>query len=212
MKKCIIIAALAPENIQKYVTIHQDDLVVCADAGYEAASCQDIVPHAVIGDFDSISPCFMENLLDKTEVMVFPHRKDETDAFLCYQYGKSKGYTAFLLFGGIGGRADHTFGNMQIMIHALNQGDQFSIYTERNEMRAYLPGNWEIERKEDWNLSVFSYAPVSTGIYLSGVSYPIENGTLTWDFPLGVSNKWVNETASLTFESGLLMVILSKGD
>ncbi len=209
MKKCIIIAAFAPNNIRNLLSIHEDDLILCADAGYEQALAQGLAPHAVIGDLDSLA---LKNipLPDQSLLVTYPKEKDETDSFLCYQYGKEKGYSHFILLGGIGGRLDHTIGNIQMMVHALNQGEQLSVYTDENEMYAYLPGTWEIKRKKGWKLSLFSYAPLSKGIDLSGVAYPIEKGKLTWDFPLGISNEWISPAAKLSFSHGLLLVILSK--
>ena len=208
MKKCIIIAALAPDNMKERITIAPDDLVLCADIGYQAALAQGIVPHGVLGDFDS-APIPTENLFPNSTISVFPKEKDETDTYLCYQYGKKEGYQNFLLVGGIGGRSDHTFANIQTMVGALEKGDCFAIVGKQDEIKIFLPGTWSIPRKKGWKLSLFSFGPVVKGVHLSGVAYPLENATLTWGFPLGTSNQWVQDKADLSFTQGVLMVILS---
>ena len=209
MKKCIIIAALAPDNIKQLVSLEKEDLILCADTGYDKAVAQGIVPHGIIGDFDSLNAT-REKIAKEIMLVSFPKEKDETDTHLCYQYGKEQGYQKFILFGGIGGRADHTYGNIQIMLNALLNKDQFSIIGKENRMQVYLPGRWLIEKIPRWTLSVFSYSPKAEEVYLTGVKYPICNGTLTWDYPLGVSNSWAEDRAELSFSKGVILVILSE--
>ena len=210
MKKCIIIAALAPENIAERIEIHSDDLILCADVGYTIALAQNIIPHGVIGDFDS-APFPIAEKFPHSFIQKHSAQKDETDVYLCYQYGKNQGYHHFVLLGGIGGRADHTFGNIQMMAGAVLAGEAFSVIGKEDEMTVYAPGRWKLKAKEDWKLSLFSYAPISRGISLTGVAYPLVDAELTWDFPLGVSNQWSQPTAELQFTEGLLLVILSNG-
>ena len=42
---------------------------------------------------------------------------------------------------------------------------------------------------------------------LEGLYYPLENGTLTAGFPLGVSNHFTGEKAEISVEDGSLLVI-----
>ena len=43
-------------------------------------------------------------------------------------------------------------------------------------------------------------------ITLEGLQYPLTGGALTSDFPLGVSNHFVSDTARITAGNGLLLV------
>ncbi len=208
MKKCIIIAPLAPNKIKNHINITKDDLIVCADKGYEIAVKQGITPHAVIGDFDSLS--IKKEEISKTVKWIgYNKEKDETDTFLCYQYGMEKGYDSFVLLGGIGGRADHSYANIQTMAHGVQKGYKFKIIVEKNEIEIFPPGIWKIKEKKGWKLSVFSYGEKVSNVNLTGVKYPIHQGTLSWDFPIGVSNEWEEPFALLTFTEGFLLVILS---
>ena len=42
---------------------------------------------------------------------------------------------------------------------------------------------------------------------LRGLHYPLENGTLTAGFPLGVSNHFTGTEASVTVEAGSLLIL-----
>ena len=44
-------------------------------------------------------------------------------------------------------------------------------------------------------------------VTLEGLYYPLQNGTLTAGFPLGVSNHFTGEAAGITVKNGSLLVL-----
>jgi len=56
-------------------------------------------------------------------------------------------------------------------------------------------------------VSVFCMGADARGVTLRNLYYPLENGTLTAGFPLGVSNHFTGQEASVTVENGSLLVI-----
>ena len=56
-------------------------------------------------------------------------------------------------------------------------------------------------------LSVLSYTDESQGVTLSGMKYPLENGTLTNAFPIGQSNIVKEDVCSVEVKHGVLLVI-----
>ncbi|MEA4987868.1 MAG: thiamine diphosphokinase, partial [Anaerovorax sp.] len=103
MKRCIIITAYLKKSIRQSLRIHDDDFIICADGGYELAKKEGIVPHIVIGDFDSGNAPEK----DSETVIHVPAEKDDTDTLLCLKYGIETGFHVFGIVGGIGGRLDH---------------------------------------------------------------------------------------------------------
>jgi thiamine pyrophosphokinase len=61
-------------------------------------------------------------------------------------------------------------------------------------------------------VSVFCMGADACGVSLKGLYYPLENGTLTAGFPLGVSNHFTGETAEISVETGSLLVIWERKD
>jgi thiamine pyrophosphokinase len=45
------------------------------------------------------------------------------------------------------------------------------------------------------------------GVNLRNLQYPLENGTLTAGFPLGVSNHFIGKPAEISLESGSLLIL-----
>lgn len=81
---------------------------------------------------------------------------------------------------------------------------------EQEELLIMGAGSVTLPRKEGYALSLFSPAGEQTILSVSGVKYPLERGTLSSSFPLGVSNEWAEEQADITVEQGILLVIQSK--
>jgi len=59
-------------------------------------------------------------------------------------------------------------------------------------------------------LSVFCMGADAHGVCLSGLKYPLENGTLSAGFPLGVSNRFIGEEAAVSVSDGSLLVLYDR--
>ena len=59
-------------------------------------------------------------------------------------------------------------------------------------------------------LSLFCLGPTATGVDLSGLHYPLRNGTLTCGFPLGVSNHFEGEKSEISVKNGSLVRIYGR--
>lgn len=180
-----------------------DDLVIAADAGYKTCRSFGIVPTLVLGDFDSMAaPDDFENILR------VPVEKDDTDTFLAAKLGLERGCKAFHLYGGAGGdRPDHTMANLQMLLWLSKRGCRGYLYDRRFVYTAITNGSITIPRARDWALlSVFCMGADAHGVSLSGVQYPLENGNLSAEFPLGVSNHILAEEATVSVEDGTLLL------
>ena len=54
-------------------------------------------------------------------------------------------------------------------------------------------------------LSLLAFTPEVTGVTLRGAAGELTDATLTSRYPLGVSNEFTGDTATLRFTGGLLM-------
>ena len=106
-----------------------------------------------------------------------------------------------------GKRLDHTLANLQSLLYLRRRGARGYLYDDdflwtviENEELA-VPGTVE------WGLlSVFCLGDRAEGVDEIGLQYPLENGTLTAEFPLGVSNHIVESSATVRVRSGVLAV------
>ena len=103
MSTCYIVGA---GDFYGELSPRDGDIIIAADGGYDTLKKLGIEPDLLLGDMDSLTE--VPRALEK---LVYPVRKDETDTHLAYLEGVRRGYTDFVIYGGVGGRDDHTFAN-----------------------------------------------------------------------------------------------------
>ena len=212
MKRCILIPSYAEGPITNLITPLPTDLILCADSGLFVAMQAGIVPHAVIGDMDSLEAAgFRQSQLpDGILWVTAPRNKDQTDTALCMEYAIAQGCTEIILLGGLGGRFDHTYANLQNMVGFASKGTQVRLMDQNTIIHILTDNKLTIPKVPGFAVSIFSWTPESTGVTLSGVTYPLRSATLTHDFPLGVSNDITEAYATIEVGQGTLLVICSK--
>ena len=199
MNRCVIFCAAGFEKLA--APIGPGDLVIAADGGLHHTQKLGISPDVVLGDFDSLGYA-------PAGANVFPVEKDDTDAMLAVRRGLDMGYRDFLLYGSLDGpRLDHTVANFQTLQFLCDRG-AFGVLCGISTMAAVMKnGSLSFPSGCRGNISVFCMGPDARGVTLKGLYYPLEKGTLTTGFPLGVSNHFTGEPAEVSVEDGSLLVI-----
>lgn len=203
---CLIFAGGPVDNPERLPKPEQG-YVICADGGYLLAKRLNIKPDVVLGDFDSMPA---ESVFK--EALRFPKEKDDTDLMLAIKLALSKGFKRIVIYGALGGRMDHTIASLQAMRYILNHGAKPEIHGENESLFLISDTQMTLPKKDDYYFSVFSFSPVSEGVTLKGVKYPLENALLTDDFPVGVSNEITADFCEVSVKRGILMVVYSKTD
>lgn len=201
MKRCFIFAAGTYYGLRERP--QPGDLVLAADAGYETCRQEGIVPDLVLGDFDS-----MEQPKNFENVLRVPVEKDDTDTMLAVKTALENGCDTIYIYGATGGkRLDHTLANLQTLLYLRRQGARGYLYDNDFIWTAMENESLTIRREVEWGLfSAFCLGDRAEGIDETGFQYPLQDAALTPDFPLGVSNHIVEDTATVTVRSGALIV------
>lgn len=208
--RCIIIASgkLSTRLAAGIRRVMNESLVICADGGYDQAIHHGIRPDVVLGDFDSVKSRDFEE--QGFEVITFPAEKDATDTMLAAEEGLNRGCRLFDIYGGIGGRMDHTIANIFTLNYIAGRGGIGRLYHENNEIFILSESYLEVSRRRGWKISLLPFTERCEGVYISGVKYPLENATLKRNSTLGVSNEFVEKTAKIRVKKGSVMIILSR--
>lgn len=204
-KSCFIFGA--GEKTSLYEKPCEGDMVIAADGGLRWLRELRIVPDYVIGDFDSLgeSPVnTSENTSEK--VMTLPCEKDTTDLYEAAEAGIKKGCKSFFIYGGTGGRLDHTLANIQLLASLAERGLKGIIFGEGYGITAVKNEKITLSGKKGEYVSVFSLTDISEGVDLKGLKYELSDYTLTNTFPLGVSNEFTDKTAMISVRKGTLAV------
>ena len=182
------------------------DLVIAADAGYCALKGIGILPHLVVGDFDSLG----ERPVD-VPALAYPAEKDDTDMGIAIEEGWARGYRSFRLYGADGGRLDHYLANLQLLGGLSARGGEARMVCAAYEMYGLTNGTLRLPpRKRGTLVSVFCHGSRAEGVTLTGLKYPLHLATLTCDRPLGVSNEVAGAEASVTVGQGTLLVYVAR--
>ncbi len=176
------------------------DLVIAADGGYAALQTLGITPDLVVGDFDSLG-----YVPEAEQVIRHPVRKDDTDTLLGIRLGLEHGYRNFVITGSVGGRLDHTLANIQALLFLMQHGARGLLYGDGTAITAVRNGSISISGTGLF--SVFALDPVVSGVQLKQVSFPLQDGVLTYDYPLGASNEFLDAPAVIGADHGTLLVI-----
>jgi len=204
MRAIIIGGGSCNKNIKEYIL--SGDFIVCADSGYDSAKELGIIPDLVIGDMDSI----VSTVQSGPEIITAPVQKDETDSMLCVDILAERGYNEILLFGALGGRPDHSFANITLLLYAAKKGIHLEIVHESAHL-FIIDSRAEISGKKGDTFSLFALGGDAHGITTTGLFYPLNNETLYTDNPRGVSNEFLENEITVSVENGYLLAVHIKG-
>ncbi len=182
--------------------ITDDSLVISADGGYEYLKKANIEPDIVMGDFDSLG-----YIPEGDSVTVFPAVKDKTDMAIAVEKGLSEGADTFVIYGGMGGRFDHTLANIQLLTFIAQKGKKAFLLGEGTVITAVCNGEICFDKKNDGYISVFSHSEKSSGVYISGLKYELDNAEINNTVALGVSNEFTGKNAKIRVENGTLIIV-----
>lgn len=198
---CYIIGA--GDFSTKYFTPSNNDLIICADGGYDKIDTQKYNVSYIVGDNDSI-------IKDKINIPSINYKveKDETDMDLAVRKAIDLGYTSIKLFGAYGSRPDHFIANIQLMSRCIKNKIHITLCAENfigmcihNEgLNFSCTSNNEI-------ISIFSLDDISYDVSISGLKYTVKNITLKNQFALGVSNHTIGKSANIIVKNGTLLVL-----
>ena len=201
MKRCFIFAAGTYYGLREQP--RPGDLVLAADAGYEICKREGIEPDLLLGDFDS-----MEQPKDFQRVRRVPVEKDDTDTMLAVKTALENGCDTIYIYGGTGGkRMDHTLANLQTLLFLRRRGARGYLYDNDFLWTVIENESFSVQKEVEWGLfSAFCLGDRAEGIDEVGFQYPLNNAALTPDFPVGVSNHILEETATITVRKGALAI------
>ena len=179
----------------------EGSVVIAADGGLGFLRSAGISPDFIIGDFDSFG-----EIPKGGNVTVLPKEKDVTDMWAAAEKGINSGCNSFVIYGGTGGRLDHTLANLQLIARLSKLGFEAVLFGSGYAIRAVTNGETEVSGKAGEYVSVFALSDVCEGVAIENLKYCVENYRLTNDFPLGVSNEFTGKTAKIAVKSGTVAV------
>jgi len=191
-----------------------DDLLIAADGGGRHCLEAGCAPQVIIGDLDSIAQSELQELVSLgTEVLTHPVRKNETDLELAIGYAMKKGVKEIIILSALGGRWDHTLGNIMLLASTRFEPTRIRIIDHNQEIDLIRAGDIHVITGNPGD--IVSLIPVHNtvvGVTTSGLEYKLNGNALVFGATLSLSNTLNSKQATVAIEEGLLICIVIRSN
>lgn len=197
-----------------FIKTHPTDYIIAVDRGLEFCYRHQIHPDIIVGDFDSL-PCGILESYEKDASVTIKRlipEKDDSDTESAMHTAFELGVTSIYMLGATGTRLDHMQANLQLLGYAYLRGVRIYLVDAHN-YACIIDKNTTLKASEQFGrfVSFFACSDDVEGVTLRGFKYPLTKYHLTnLSCGLSLSNELVDPIASVTYESGMLMMIQTR--
>ncbi len=182
-------------------------LRVCADGAADILSSFHLEPDIILGDLDSISPEIQHEFNSVPIIKMLDQNK--TDGEKAIKYCIDNGFPRLFVLGALGKRIDHTLYNLELLKKMNLPGIEISFFSDEDE--AFLVhSNKTLRAKAGTRISLFPVFGKVCGVTSLGLKYPLNNDTLEMGCFSSLSNEFVEDTATIDFSSGELLIVIER--
>ncbi len=195
--------ALKPDGLRPAPGDH----VIAADGGANWCAAWGWQPDLVIGDMDSVDEAVAGRL--RAEGVTFvrhPVEKDETDLELALRAAVERGAGEIVVAGALGGRIDHTLGNLALLALPLLVGVPVRL-VDGGQSISLVRDRLVVDGAAGDTLSLVPFGRDARGVSVTGVHWPLEDADLPLGPSLGISNRLTSSQAVVTVRTGALLVV-----
>ncbi|MBR4981490.1 MAG: thiamine diphosphokinase [Lachnospiraceae bacterium] len=196
------------------IPVGENDLCIAVDGGYEYCKLLEITPDYILGDFDSISEKEAEGVAEiakaeEDKVIVLPVEKDDTDMLAAIKLGLSEGYQSFRIYGGMGGRIEHTIANIQCLLYLKEHNAVGYLMDGTGMILVAKEEEISFQDSLEGYMSLFSMGDKAT-VSIENMKYLLKEQEITNSFPIGISNEFIlGEKGKITVHKGAVVIIVS---
>lgn len=209
--RCVIVCA-SPDCDDSYLNAEinrETDFIICADGGMKHLKNAGFTPDVWIGDFDSWQG---EVKSGNSEIVRLNPEKDDTDTISCVNKAYELGFKKIALLCALGGRIDHTFANLSVLLYGLERGLDVSIIMPTEEVKVLKEGEYLIENQKGKTFSVFAFGCDSSVVSYEGAKYPLNHYKMKAVYPIGISNIFTENKSIIKIHTGKALYVLNKNE
>ena len=179
------------------------DYFIYCDSGLSHKQRLKAEPNLIVGDFDSY-----KRPLTDTEIIALPREKDDTDTVYAAKEAVRRGFEEFLLVGMIGGRFDHSLGNLGLLL-MLDGLRKKAVLADDLSLMEIVSGKGCEVFGGCLFFSLFAVDGPADGVTITGAKYEVSEQSFRMENAcLGVSNEVRDgETARIRVRTGRLLLV-----
>ena len=208
MKTIIISNGYPPSKNLLLQTISHDSIIIAADGGANCLYEYQIMPHYLIGDFDSVKKEVL-NFYEKKNTVIekYPTNKDQTDSQLALAKALSLKTNNIVFLGCIGGnRIDHFFGSLGLLLKCFKINIKAHLIDDYQTV-SLVASSTTIYGNNGDIFSLQAYGETVRNLNIIGSKYELCNYDLEIGDSLTLSNEFQHTSVSIEFTSGVLIII-----
>ena len=187
------------------------DKIIGVDRGCSYLLKNNIYPHYIVGDFDSINRDDIKKLeIDSIKKFKYNCEKDSTDSDIAIKIALKMEFAEIYMMAMTGSRLDHSFANLGLLSKANSAGAKAYIINETNKIYL-LEERSKIKKDNSYRyISFLAYCDKVENFNIKNAKYDLENYTLYLGDNRTVSNEFLEEDIEVEFTKGKILVIFSK--
>lgn len=190
--------------------VNKNEYIICADGGLNYVEKFNIIPDAILGDFDSVR----EETLEKykklcKDIIQFEKEKDLTDTEIAIDFAVDNGYSNITLICASGTRLDHTFANVMLIEKYNSIGVNIKVIDNNNEIEL-LKEKIVLKNRKKYFTSIVPITKIVKGITLKGFKYKLIDKDVSRGSTLCISNYIIDDFAEISIKEGTALVFTSK--
>jgi thiamine pyrophosphokinase len=203
----VVVAGGDPPAPSAALAVPLGSPVVAADKGLEHALALGLEVTVAVGDFDSASPeAVAAAEAAGVRIERHSHEKDATDLELALDVAATMSPARILVLSSGGGRLDHLLSAALLL--ASDRYARWQIDAFFGEARLHaLRGERVLEGAPGEIVTLLAVNGPAEGVQTEGLEYPLRGETLEPGSSRGVSNVFVEETARVSVERGVVLAI-----
>ena len=184
----------------------QADRIICADSGAEIARRNNIVPNAIIGDFDSLSEGTI-TYFKRNEMMevIEAYEQENTDLEKALILCLSRDAAEIIITCATGLRNDHLLHNIGLLMKYQDRAE-LSIIDDTDKLQIKSE-SFEMECSPGERISLIPWGGIVKNVTTKGLSYPIYGDDLIPGRFESISNEAEGDSFSVNFDSGIIVLI-----
>lgn len=187
------------------------DKIIGVDRGCSYLLKNNIYPHYIVGDFDSINRYDIKKLeIDSIKKFKYNCEKDSTDSDIAMEIALKMEFVEIYMMAMTGSRFDHSFANLGLLCKANDAGAKAYIINETNKIYL-IEESSKIKKDNSYKyISFLAYCDKVENFNIKNAKYDLENYTLYLGDNRTVSNEFLEDDIEVEFTKGKILVIFSK--
>lgn len=200
----------APEKARAF--LQEGDILIGADGGTRHILALGLLPHAVIGDFDSLSPDLLRSLAEQgVSLYRYPADKDETDLELALRYALEYQPRAIRIIAALGARLDQTLGNLALLSAPWLEGIDLRLEDGAEEV-LLVRKEAMLQGRVGEVVSLIPWGGPAEGVVTKGLRWALHGEILYPYRTRGISNELIQPQAHICLDRGALLVVHRHAD